>query len=334
MIDYRPPAARTDYFDALYEINLTHRIMPGLVYLYLPELRARLQWTDEQALWFAFLNGNTQNPITSLTIFQQIGPPPHTDAQIETFVEWFNGAWDTLQFDTDRRYQKKELPDSIRAYSRLTRSAGSQLTLFRNRPFRDVWDMARGQMHSFGRLGAWSYLEYVHLLGYGPQVDAMMYDDKDGSKSHRNGMLFLLGYDHLVWDKRTGSGFDGEYGDFPSLCRGLEQATDAYLTRFATDYPHTRPGRFTFESQLCQFKNGFFRRRYPGVYADMAWDRIVWAEERGNGATCSIFKDIRADCLPPWLRLETEDNPIPRAQAAAAFADTGIPHRAEHFLPL
>ena len=62
--DYRITENRRKYFDALYKMNLTYGVMPGLVYLYMPELARRYGWDAEQRLWFAFLNGLTQNPIT------------------------------------------------------------------------------------------------------------------------------------------------------------------------------------------------------------------------------------------------------------------------------
>ena len=57
MKDYRLPENRHEYFTALYKMNLERGVMPGLVYLYLPELARRYSWNAEQKLWFAFLNG-------------------------------------------------------------------------------------------------------------------------------------------------------------------------------------------------------------------------------------------------------------------------------------
>ena len=72
MIDYRLPEKREEYFFALYKMNLEHGVMPGLVYLYMPALAKANGWDAEQKLWFAFLNGLTQNPITSLRIFKRL----------------------------------------------------------------------------------------------------------------------------------------------------------------------------------------------------------------------------------------------------------------------
>ena len=125
MKDYRLPENRKEYFTALYKMNLDYGVMPGLVYLYMPELAKRLNWDNEQKLWFAFLNGNTQNPITSLRIMTEAMPEPTTDIERNAgFTDWFNANWETLNFDTDRRYQRRELPRSVAIYSQLVKGAG------------------------------------------------------------------------------------------------------------------------------------------------------------------------------------------------------------------
>lgn len=332
--DYRQPSARRFYFEALYEMNLRYGVMPGLVYLYLPQLRKRLEWSEEEALWFAFINGNTQNPITSLIIFNRLEPPPHNAGSLTRFREWFSLSWNTLQFDTDRRHQKRDFIASVERYASLVRATGSQSALMRHRSFEDAWSLVRDQFYSFGRLSAWSYLEFLNILDGASSPTTMMFDDVSGSKSHRNGMLFLLGMDGLVHDKRCRNDFNGKYENFTRLCSILEQSATGFLNEFRERVPMNahHVNRFTLESQLCQFKNGFFERRYPGVYADMAWDRICWSEQRGNRLITDIFKDIRAECLPSWLRMETQVNPIPRQTAASMFVATGQPYRAEHFL--
>ena len=308
--------------------------MPGLVYLYMPELARRYGWTDEQRLWFAFLNGLTQNPITSLRMFRRLPEVPPAGAALSGFTEWFNAQWDTLQFDTDRRYQKKDTIDAIKCYAALVAEHGTQAAMLSGRPYSELWALVRGRYYSFGRLSAFSYLEYVHLNGHGADCDDLLFEDKDGSRSHRNGMLFLVGRDDLVLDKRANNGFTGAYADFDKMCRWLHDAADAYLGEFAAfnlEVPNV--GRFTLESNLCTFKNHFFSRRYPGVYADMAWERIEWADARGASSYTEPFKDIRAELLPDWLRAECEPERRTVSQKASLFPLRGWPCRGEHFLP-
>lgn len=331
MLDYRLPENRAEYFDDLYVMNLKNGVMPGLVYLYMPMLSHHYGWDGEQVLWFAFLNGMTQNPITSLRLFEQLPEVPPAGAKLTQFDSWFNENWETLQFDTDRRYQKRDTIQAIKVYAELVKQFGSQSKMLIDKDYATLWGIVRNHYHSFGRLSSFSYLEYVYLNGFGADCKDLLFEDKSGSKSHRNGMFFLLGQDNLVWDKRLPNGQDGNYTDFKKICSWLTTQADEYLEKFYTKrYPHWGVSKFTFESNLCTFKNHFFGRRYPGVYADMAWERIEWAESRG--VNCDIFKEMRAAKLPDWLRQECETDKLTLKQKAAIFPETGFPYRGEHFL--
>ena len=334
MKDYRQSEHRREYFAALYRLNLEHGIMPGLVYMYMPALAERYEWDAEQRLWFAFLNGLTQNPITSLRLFTRLPSVPPASATLKQFDEWFNEQWDTLQFDTDRRYQKRDTVQAIKTYAALVEQHGSQVNMLTGKSFGELWKLVREGYYSFGRLSAFSYLEYVYLNGFGADCDNMLFDDKSGSKSHRNGMLMLLGYDDLVWDKRANNGFDGNYGNFKTMCSWLNEQADDFLIGFSEANPDTPfVSRYTLESNLCTFKNHFFGRRYPGVYADMAWERILWAEARGQSAYTEVFKDMRSQLLPDWLRDECVIGVgLTLKEKAAIFPKTGVPFRGEHFL--
>lgn len=334
MTDYRQPENRREYFSKLYRMNLEHGVMPGLVYLYMPALADRFKWDAEQQLWFAFLNGLTQNPITSLRLFERLPGVPPASAALAGFEAWFNESWESLQFDTDRRYQKKDTVPAIKAYAAVVERYGSQAGMLSNSTYSQLWNLVRNEYLSFGRLGAFSYLEYVHLNGYGADCDDLLFEDKAGSRSHRNGMLFLIGKDELVWDKRLHNGQMGNYSNFKPMCKWLATGADAYLAEFKAEHPgQQHANRFTLESNLCTFKNHFFGRRYPGVYADMAWERIQRADERGLQAHTEVFKEIRAGLLPEWLRMECEK---PNTQGLKTrggfFPDTGVPFRGEYFL--
>lgn len=331
MTDYRLPENREEYFTKLYKMNLDYGVMPGLVYLYMPKLAEHFGWDAEQKLWFAFINGNTQHPITSLRIFQHTPELPKTPEEFERLDKWFNENWETLSFDTDRRYMKKDLLKAVESYGQAVYEHGWSQEKALTGTFSELWDRVTGQFKTFGRLSAFSYLEYVTIMGYGDVCDNLFLEDKSGSKSHRNGLLFLMGHDDLVWDKRAGNGFDGSY-NWGKMVPYLNKYANTYLKNYAQRYPHEHAGYFTFESQCCQFKNGFFRRRYPGVYSDMALDRIKWYDDRGFTELTKVFKDIRAAHLPEWLREECEQVVTPRAQKASMFADTGVPFRAWDFM--
>ena len=168
MKDYRLPENRVEYFTALYQMNLEHKVMPGLVYLYMPELAKWFGWDDEQKLWFAFLNGMTQNPITSLRMFMEgdMDRVPTSRAHLVVFSDWFNANWDTLQFDTDRRYGKKETVKAIQSYAKTVHEHGGYQTMLYGDTYSDNWKLA-SSYYSFGRLTTFSYIEYVKIMGFG-----------------------------------------------------------------------------------------------------------------------------------------------------------------------
>lgn len=330
MKDYRKPENRLGYFTDLYDMNLIHGVMPGLVYLYMPRLAEHFDWNDEQKLWFATINGFTQNPITSLRIFNELPDCEMTDS----FEQWFNDNWENLNFDSDRLKNKRNTVAGLKSYCRLVAEHGGYQTLLwdSGQSYAEAWGKANS-VHSFGRLSTFSYLEYVKIMGFGVQCTDLMFEDFSGSRSHRNGALFLNNKDELVFDKRADNGFNGEYAGFKPMCAWLVLQSNNFLREFSRLHPDVPDvGYFTLESQYCQFKNGFFKRRYPGVYADMAWDRIKWYDERGFTSDTSPFKQIREDKLPEWLREECDPKPLARAKKAAQFAETGFPYRGEHFL--
>lgn len=327
MTDYREKANRAAYFNALYAMTLEHRVHPGLVYVYLPGLVKLHRLDEEDTLWLAFLNGITQNPITTWRMFQELESCPRPGGACGAFADWFNAEWPTLAFDTDRQKNKRLTLDAIEGYAALVQAAGSQRALYAGKSYQEAYATAVS-VPSFGRLSAFSYLEYVHLLGYGPGSDDLFFGDREGSRSHRNGMLFLHGQDHLVWDKRLPNGITGRYKNLPEMAKQMAARADQILL----DFKHPDAGYNTFESALCAFKNSFFGRRYPGVYADMGWDRIQWYEDRGTEYGTQTFRDLREEHLPDWLRIETEAKPTPRPERGKQFPETGTPYRAQHFL--
>jgi len=343
MTDYRLPGGpRQEYFDALYRTTLTHKISPGLVYLYMPALAHALGWREETKLWFAFLNGMTQNPLTSLRLFERLPEPPRSKAALEAFKEWFNAEWPRLQYDTDRRYAKKETVEAIRSYCKLLHSEcvdantmEPQCYLFDpdGGEWGNLWEMVTTRLHSFGRLSAFSYLEYVRIMGHGCEPDTLLFSDRSGSRSHRNGMLFLMDQDEQVDDKRTGRG-PVTYDNFGKMCEWLQERADVWQAAFneleERKSSPLRATNFTFESILCAYKNSFFGRRYIGCYADMAWERLQWYKTNvGQDKNCRLIADIYHS-LPEWLQYGNDRLTI--AQRGAIFLRTGRPYRSENFL--
>lgn len=324
-MDFRLPQYRREVFHRFYEFHLKYRAHPGCVYYLMPYLAERHQWSVEQKLWFAFLNGNTQHPVTSWLIFREF--PALQALHEDRFTQWVQREARRLPFDTDRRYFRTKLVEAVLHYRRQVAS-GTQVAYFEElcgagtprERFSRLWAQ-QGRFKYFGRLSMFSYTEYLRLMGLDIDCHELFLYDLKGSQSHRNGLCKVLGRDDLDWHASNPS--------FP----GYSEAVLAWLTEEADSLLREAQARhtgksyaeqvsyFTLESALCTYKSWHRpNRRYPNVYNDMLVLRLrdveaKWGERFGD------FWEARQACLPAYLRWE--DNP----------ADKGVhPDKQNHYL--
>jgi hypothetical protein len=335
-MDFRQPQYRREVFLRFYEFCLKYRVHAGasLPYMTFPFLKKELNWTREELLWFIFINGNTQHPLTSWLIFKRF--PDFASLNSDALAKWYNTEWPRLEFDTDRRHQKRDFIKSVTRYKELCRN--DQTSFFNDamvsdnplENFQAAWDMVREDFYSFGRMSTFSYLEYLRIAKLNIEPNSLFLEDITGSKSLRNGLAKVLGRDDLDWTgPENGTGFEGKYT--PEVMGWLkkegsvllEEAKQRFKGRdFAWDVTY-----FTLESELCTYKSWHRKnRRYPGVYADMFYNRIKKAEQRWPEEDFSIFWKMRQSYLPKWLRLE--DNPGDpglRPEKQNHYRLTGVP---------
>jgi len=308
-MDFRLPQYRREVFLRFYEFHLKYRSHPGCVYYLMPYLAEHAAWSEEEKLWFAFINGNTQNPVTSWLIYREF--PSVYDLDEGRLRTWFNAHWGQLEFDTDRRYHKKSFLQAVAQYRKLV-AGQTQTALFYSfftpgrSHFQSLW-AARDSFHSFGRLSMFSYSEYLRIMGLPVDCDELFLRDMGGSKSHRNGLCKVLGRDDLDWHDSNPS-FPG-YSE--EVMVWLEEEARLLLADAAArmqGQPYTWDvGYFTLESALCTYKSWHRpNRRYPNVYNDMLVLRIQRAE-RAWDERLEVFWEARRQCLPKVLRWE--DNP-------------------------
>jgi len=301
-VDLRATAYRRETFLRSWEFTLTYGTHPGCVYLAWPTLTRLLSWSPEEALWYAFINGNTQHPATSLVLWHAAPLPRHADR----LVDAWRSLYGSLAFDTDRRYHRKALPAAVLSYLGLI-GGGSQEAFWRARAgegWASCWASARS-VATFGRLSAWSYLEYVRLCGIALDADSLMLTDRDGSRSHRNGLAIVEGSDDLDWHA-SNLGYRGYQAADLERLADLGEGLLADMHLRAAGQPWAADvSRLTLESALCTYK-GWHRpdRRYPNVYADMMHDRLVAAEAAHPTVDFSPLWAARAAVLPATLRLE------------------------------
>lgn len=313
-LDFRQPEYRRETFLRFYDFHLRNRSHPGCVYFLMPYLRDRLGWGPEEALWFAFLNGNTQHPPSSLMLHRRFPTPAHAD----DLLAWWDANHARVPVDADRHRPKQLIRRAVPAYVRMV--GASQQDFWEaqaEQGFGAVWGAARS-IPGFGRLSAFSYAEYLRIMGVPVVCDTLFLDDIGGSRSHRNGLCKVLGRDDLDWHDDNPA-FDGVYR--PEIIDWLEHEASLLLADAQARNPEA--DLFTLESALCTYKSWHRPNhlRYPNVYADMLHDRLTQFARDLPAENVDIFWEARQECLPTYLRVE--DNP----------SDPGnVPAKAGHYL--
>lgn len=323
-VDWRAGDRRREAFQRSYTFSLQTQTFPGMVYSMLPAIADVFDLDEDGRAWLAWLNGNTQNVVASMLLLEQA--PRWTDwGKAVDF--WFEN-FKALEWDTDRRHQKTKFGEATEKWvDGLVDMGQTPAEAWEHRSTRAPFAYAMSLPY-MGRISAWSYMEFAKiLLPFVPDVDGW-YLRESSSRSHRNALCLLAGYDD-AW------GWDGEQSEIPFMMDLLPSLHDLAedLLREAQNRNHvgvdcpncegvgcescmgvgqwgeTDPNvtRLTMESALCTFKSWHKPdRRYPGVYADMMYQRIKKAEAR-MGRSLDLLWDIRKDTLPEYLRLE--DNP-------------------------
>lgn len=321
MTDWRLPENRREAFLRMYTIHLQYQIHPGCVYFLLPALAQ--EYTNgsvEELNWIIWLNGNTQNPVTTELLLRASDGSP---AKWEKAVQLFNEHFKDLQWDTDRRYQKGRFEVATRQW---IENGGPSDSWENYKTWDEAWKHSLSQPY-MGRLSAWSMAEYARIL-YGasvPTPETLLLNDHAGSRSHRDGITLLAGaplaaayWGWKEWELLS-----------PFSIEGLEQMGQGLLleTRDRVSAHGDDVNRYTLESALCTWKSWHKpNRRYTGVYADMHWDRILWAEQRWG--YLRVQRVARLKALPEPLLKEHG----PRADVMGLdpktqnqYLETGIP---------
>jgi hypothetical protein len=316
LTDWRLPENRREAFQRSYTFSLNHLNFPGMVYAMLPAIAERFDLDDDGRAWLAWLNGNTQNAVTSMLILE--AAPSHHDWL--DAVEFWNDNFKALEWDTDRRHQKSKFGAATAAWYRD----------FGDRPaerwaeagaggWQPTWAHAKAHPY-FGRLSAWSGMEFARILlgaDVVPDMGSWLLEDRSGSRSHRNGLAVVAGYDAWSWEEYE----PFERGIVPDL---TELADDLLAEAFDRNPGSIYVSRLTMESALCTYKSWHKpNRRYPNVYADMMYLRIKRAEAKMSRELKELW-DIRRDTLAPWLRLEDRpDDPGLHPAKQNHYRETG-----------
>lgn len=323
-IDFRKPEFRREVFLNFYGFHLKYKSHPGGVYYVMPYLAEKYSWDFETKLWFAFINGATQNPLTSWVIFKHF--PSCLGTTPEEMETWHRQYWRNLDYDIDRRYQKGHFVEMYENYRELLGDK-TQVEYFSDicntgdvyKNFDALWAVVFDQFFMYGRLSTFSYLEYLKIMGLNIDCGDLFMYDKSGSKSHRNGLCIVNGRDDLDV-RKDNENLPPEMvkGHTKDVMTWLEKEGELLLAdaeeRFKGEDFFEDVNYFTLESTLCCYKGWHRKRRYPNVYNDMFYDRIKKAETRDwqeideSDIDFQDFWDARRAFLPKELRREDNEN--------------------------
>lgn len=303
-VDWRLPENRREAFQRLYSFHLKYKTHPGCVYFALPAIAEAYELDDDQRAWLVWLNGNTQNPAMSLLLGEASLWSPDCWMQA---VDFWNDNFKKMDWDTDRRHQKSKFGVATEQW--VAGHYGSEFAQGwkdAGESWEETWAYAKNQPY-MGRLSAWSMIEYARILlgnDVVPDAGSWLLDDVSGSRSHRNGIAVVKGYDAWNWDAEAPFmlGIVDELEVFADEL--LEEAEGRNCDPENVNIIHQDVGRLTMESALCTYKSWHKpNRRYPNVYADMMYNRLKKAEVR-FGKRFDILWEARQKTLPPFLRLE------------------------------
>lgn len=310
-MDFRLPKYRREVFLRFYEFHLKYNLHPGMVYNVIPEIFERENYTMEQKLWFMFINGNSQNAISTYVIFQHF--PDFKNLDIDKLDKWYNTHFRKLNWDTDRRHHKTQFIPAVKSYIENLGGQTQEEFFFglafnpynsEYIAFDNLWDTVKNEFHSFGRLSTFSYLEYLRIAGVPIDCGNLFLEDISGSKSHRNGICKVLGRDDLDWRKGNKVYYS------KATVSWLTTEGERLLEDARSRINHKDVSYFTLESTLCCYKSWHRpNRRYPNVYNDMFFNRIKHGQNKWR-KSFKIFWDIRKETLPHYLRLEVNPNDL------------------------
>lgn len=277
-MDYRLKENRREAFIRWYAWSLKYDDCDPAVWLtnYLNE---RYEHNDEERIWLAWLYGNTYQLPTAWVLKNEF--PDFELATVDRITQWNATNYKRLRYQTDTKWNKGHLPAMFESYQKFIGKKTQRETLEsyygdnEQANFDNLWESIKSSLHKFGRYSTWFYLQHLrHTAGIKLSPTSLMLSDYDGSRSHRNGLLYALGREDDVDKKLTAR----EYLD-------LERESSSILEETKDRFPDLKNqiDFFTMETCLCSYKKIFRQNhgRYLGYYLDRQAEEIKMAEGDG-----------------------------------------------------
>lgn len=277
-MDYRLKENRREAFIRWYAWSLQYNDCDPAVWC-TNYLNKRYEHNDEQRLWLAWLYGNTYHLPTAWVLLNEF--PDFELATVDRMEQWNTVNYKRLRYQTDTKWNKGHLPSMFASYQKFIGNKTQREVLesyygsTEEENFDNLWKSVKSNLHKFGRYSTWFYLQHLkHTANIRINPTSLMLDDYDGSRSHRNGLLFATAQEHDVDRKLT----SGEYANLESQAYGILSETQARFPELSSSIDY-----FTMETCLCSFKKIFREKhgRYLGYYLDRQAEEIIKAESDG-----------------------------------------------------
>ncbi len=277
-MDYRLPENRREAFIRWYAWSLKYDDCDPAVWA-TNYINDRYEHNDEQKLWLCWLYGNTYYLPTAWVLMNEF--PDYELATVDRMTQWNTTNYKRLRYQTDTKWNKGHLPTMFESYQKYI---GNQTqrekieSLYGNTEkdnFDNLWSSVKSSLHKFGRYSTWFYLQHLkHTAGVRIDPTSLMLDDYDGSRSHRNGLLYALGQEDSVDRKLTAM----EYANLESQAKEILAETKGRFPELASSIDY-----FTMETCLCSYKKIFREHhgRYLGYYLDRQAEEIIKVEGDG-----------------------------------------------------
>lgn len=277
-MDYRLVENRREAFIRWYAWSLQYKDCDPAVWA-TNYMNKRYEHNDEQKLWLCWLYGNTYHLPTAWVLLNEF--PDYELATVDRMTQWNAANYKRLRYQTDTKWNKGHLPVMFESYQQFigNNTQRNRLESFygdsEEANFDALWTSVKASLHKFGRYSTWFYLQHLkHTAGVRINPTSLMLDDYDGSRSHRNGLLYAFGQEDDMDRKLTAN----EYANLESKAYELLCETKARFPELASSVDY-----FTMETCLCSFKKIFREHhgRYLGYYLDRQAEEISKVEADG-----------------------------------------------------
>ena len=281
----------------------------------------RFEYNSEQRLWLTWIYGTTYYWPTTYVIWNEF--PDMELVGVERLREWNNENYSRLRYQTDTKWNKGHLPDQFVSYKEFVGDRSQREALTANfvgdpvKDFYSLWDTVNS-WHKFGRYTSWFYIQTLkQCCDIDVDVDSLWLHDYSGSKSHRNGMCYVVDKPEWVDSKTNRVKLDKDQIDL------LESVGKEILQEVKLRYPHVadKADFFAMETALCAWKKLFRRSRgrYLGFYLDRQAEEIKKVQaDNWNGIDWQPLWDARKETVEgKWLTDNID------SQLYNLFLDTG-----------